>query len=334
MPTPQPAQAGTLYGKMRRTMNSSRLLRKVTLFRLTGFVWAVFRYVTIIGLGYLILHPLLLMLSSAFMHASDLSDSTVVWIPKTFTLDNFKAALYFMHYKEAFFNSLFLAVSTTLLHVCTCTFVGYGFARFRFRGRNVLFALVLLTLIVPPQALMIPTFLHFRFFDFFGVIEMLTGKPGLNLLDTFWPFLLLSATGMGYKNGLYILIMRQFFRGLPGELEEAALVDGAGVFRTFYRIMLPNAVPAIVTILLFSFVWQWNDYFFVNLFLENMKVLPLTLDSMATNISTTIGYPLDPFRQSMINNTGSLLVILPLVILYLFAQRYFIEGIERSGLVG
>jgi multiple sugar transport system permease protein len=226
------------------------------------------------------------------------------------------------------------------MQLISCTVIGYGFARFRFKGRGVLFALVILTMIVPPQTLMIPLFLHFRYFDVLGIISAITGQKGINLLESYWPFVLMSLTGMGLKNGLYIYIMRQFFRGMPKELEEAAYVDGAGMLRTFGQIMLPSAVPAMVTVFMFSFVWQWTDTFYSSLFLMRTDVLAKTAANVSNQImkdlSADIGVDiyLSPAISSMYTNTGSLLVVLPLLILYLFAQKLFVESVERTGIVG
>ena len=203
-----------------------------------------------------------------------------------------------------------------------------------------MFALVILTMIVPPQTLMIPLFLHFRYFDVLGIISAITGHKGINLLESYWPFVLMSLTGMGLKNGLYIYIMRQFFRGMPKELEEAAYVDGAGMLRTFGQIMLPSAVPAMVTVFMFSFVWQWTDTFYSSLFLMRTDVLAKTAANVSNQImkdlSADIGVDiyLSPAISSMYTNTGSLLVVLPLLILYLFAQKLFVESVERTGIVG
>ena len=122
---------------------------------------------------------------------------------------------------------------------------------------------MLLTLIVPPQMIMIPLYLSFRYFDPLGLLP----GNGINLLNSYWPFALTSATAMGMRNGLFIYIMRQYFRGMPAELEEAAYVDGAGALRTFFQVMLPSAVPVMVIVFLFSFVWQWNDDFYSTLFM-------------------------------------------------------------------
>ncbi len=302
--------------------------------RFRGFVLGCLRYSVIIGISFVILYPILLMLSSAFMDPRDIYDITVVWVPKHFTLDNFPPVMTVMRYAKALINSVTLSLITSLLHLVSCTLIGYGFARFQFPGKKLAFTLVILTLVIPPQTIMIPIFLHFRFFDLFGLLEYFTGRSGI--LDSYWPFILQSATGMGFRNGLYILIFRQYFAGMSRSLEEAAWVEGASVLKTFYAVMLPNAVPAIVTVFLFSFVWQWNDDYFVSLFLENTEVLPIALSTLAARTASMIGesQTLDPYYISLLNNTGSLLVITPLLVLYGFAQRYFIESVERSGLVG
>lgn len=308
--------------------------RLFTKTRLKGFILYVLRMTVILGISYVILYPVLLMLSSAFMDPIDIYDITVVWIPKNFTLDNFLPVMEVMNYGRALLNSFTLSGLVAVLHVVSCSLIGYGLARFKFRGRDLVFALVIVTLIIPPQTIMIPLFLHFRFFDPLGLVEALRGRVGI--LDSYWPFVLQSATGMGFKNGLYILIFRQFFRGMPRSLEEAAIIDGAGLGRIFFQVMAPNAVPAMVTVALFSFVWQWNDEYFVSLFLENTEVLPIALNTLAPRIASLAGETnqLDPYYVSMLNNTGSLLVIAPVLIIYIFLQRYFVESVERTGIVG
>lgn len=302
--------------------------------------WSIVRGVIIAGICFLILYPTLVKLSVSFMPEQDIYDVTVRYVPKSPTLENYKTVLSAMRYNKAFWNTFKLSTLTSVMQLISCTVIGYGFARFRFKGRGVLFALVILTMIVPPQTLMIPLFLHFRYFDVLGIISAITGQKGINLLESYWPFVLMSLTGMGLKNGLYIYIMRQFFRGMPKELEEAAYVDGAGMLRTFGQIMLPSAVPAMVTVFLFSFVWQWTDTFYSSLFLMRTDVLAKTAANVSNQImkdlSADIGVDiyLSPAISSMYTNTGSLLVVLPLLILYLFAQKLFVESVERTGIVG
>lgn len=309
-------------------------------YRIKQVISSIIHYILVIGICFVILYPLIVKFSVSIMEEKDLYDVTVRYVPKHFTLENYKTAWKYMRYPEAFSNSLKLSLLTSIMQLASCTLIGYGFARFDFPLKNFLFGLVILALVVPPQTIMIPLFLHFRFFDIFGLINKISGST-LNLLDTYWPFALTSATGMGFKSGLYIFMMRQYFRGAPKELEEAAYVDGAGPFRTFLEIMLPGAVPMMVTVFLFSFVWQWTDTFYSTLFLEKMWVLPTALNSLAPTVAHRYSIEklgmmvqLSPGYTSMLNNTGSILVMFPLALIYIFAQRHFVESIERSGITG
>lgn len=324
----------------RKKSEEDRMHRRHLYYSMARRSWSIVRGVIIAGICFLILYPTLVKLSVSFMPEQDIYDVTVRYVPKSPTLENYKTVLSAMRYNKAFWNTFKLSTLTSVMQLISCTVIGYGFARFRFKGRGVLFALVILTMIVPPQTLMIPLFLHFRYFDVLGIISAITGQKGINLLESYWPFVLMSLTGMGLKNGLYIYIMRQFFRGMPRELEEAAYVDGAGMLRTFAQIMLPSAVPAMVTVFMFSFVWQWTDTFYSSLFLMRTDVLAKTAANVSNQImkdlSADIGVDiyLSPAISSMYTNTGSLLVVLPLLILYLFAQKLFVESVERTGIVG
>jgi len=324
----------------RKKSEEDRMHRRHLYYSMARRSWSIVRGVIIAGICFLILYPTLVKLSVSFMPEQDIYDVTVRYVPKSPTFENYKTVYKAMKYPTGFLNTLKLCALTSIMQLISCTLIGYGFARFRFKGRGVLFALVILTMIVPPQTLMIPLFLHFRYFDVLGIISAITGQKGINLLESYWPFVLMSLTGMGLKNGLYIYIMRQFFRGMPKELEEAAYVDGAGMLRTFGQIMLPSAVPAMVTVFMFSFVWQWTDTFYSSLFLMRTDVLAKTAANVSNQImkdlSADIGVDiyLSPAISSMYTNTGSLLVVLPLLILYLFAQKLFVESVERTGIVG
>lgn len=263
------------------------------------------------------------------MTYEDIIDAQVRWIPKNASFASYRICYQVMKYPEALGNSLFLATIVSLLQLVSCTLVGYGLARFKFFGRSLVFGLALFTLIVPPQLIGIPLYLNFRFFSFFGL-----GENTINLLNSYWPFIFTSITASGFRNGLFIFIVRQFFKGLPKELEEAAYVDGAGPFRCFIRIMLPGAVPAMVVVFLFSFVWQWNDYFYTWMFLRNVNVLPIALQQLVERYAELPdAITMRPY-VTVLNNAGSLMLMAPLILLYAFAQKYFLESVERTGLVG
>nr|WP_091189306.1 carbohydrate ABC transporter permease [Paenibacillus catalpae] len=300
------------------------------------WIWSFIRLVLIAGLSFVILYPIIQKISTAIKAKTDLYSPIVVWIPEHYSLENFKNAISIMDYWKTLLNTFTLSATTTILTALSCALAGYAFARLKFKGSNLLFAGVILTIMVPPTTILIPMYLNLKDFSLMGIIPFITGKP-VNLLNSYWPFILTSITANSLKAGLYIFIFRQFFRGIPREVEEAAYMDGASVGQTFLRIMLPNAIPSIITVLLFSFVWQWNDSFFTTTYLTSSNVMSTQLSSLPYNLSIVLGNDAsakDPFYLSMVQDTGILLAILPLIILYLFVQRYFVESIERSGLVG
>lgn len=272
------------------------------------------------------------------MEEQDMYDITVTNIPKHVTLFNFQLAFELMHFTEAFINTFLLSSIVSILQLASCTLVAYGFARYKFPGRDFFFGLVILVLVVPPQTISVPMFMNFRYFNPLGFIG--AGRNGINLLDSLWPYMFIAATCMGLKNGLYIYIIRQVFRGMPRELEESAFVDGAGHFKIFLRIMLPGAVPIMTTSFLFSFVWQWTDGFYASILLKTYRILPKSLGSLSNSVSRWLGEQLGtevviaPALTSQINNAGTLLLILPLILIYILAQRSFVESIDRSGIVG
>ena len=300
------------------------------------WLWSFVRMTLITGLSFVILYPILQKISTSIKSKVDLYSPVVVWIPENYSLENFRDAIRFMDYWKTLANTFGLSATTTLLTVASCALAGYGFARLRFKGSNVLFAGVILTILVPPTTILIPIYLNLKDFSLLGLIPLIYGKP-LNLLNSYWPFILTAITANSLKAGLYIFIFRQFFRGIPKEVEEAAYIDGASVGRTFTGIMLPNAVPAIITTILFSFVWQWNDSFYTTTYLTTSQVISTQLTSLPYNLAIQLNGDVnkaDPFYMSMVQDTGILLAILPLIIIYLFVQRYFVESIERTGIVG
>lgn len=279
------------------------------------FCWAILRFVLIVGISFMILYPFLVKLIVSFMSTNDLTDKTVMYFPREGSTYFFERAVLNMDYWTSLLNSTWLSVIVSILQLVVSCIVGYGFARFKFKGKNLMFFLVVLTLIIPPQTIMLPLYVRFRYFI-----------GNLNLLDSFWPLAIMSATGLGLKNGLYIFLMRQFFRGMPKELEMSAYIDGAGPFRTFFTIMLPNAYNMMITVFLFSFTWQWTDTTYNSMLMPDMKILTNTLFKVTKGVE-------DVLQQQTLLDTGSLLMILPLLIVFLFAQRYFVQSIERSGLV-
>lgn len=316
---------------------------QIILGRVMSVLWVFARACLIIGLSFIILYPILQKISIAFKDKSDLYNPMVVWIPENFTLENVKIAMEVMDFFPTLMNSVTLSAATMVMSVISCALAGYGFARFKFKGNSILFALVILTILIPNQTLVIPLYTHFRYFDLFGIVSLFNNGEPLNLMNSYWPIILTTLTANGIKAGLFIYIFRQFFKGMPQEIEEAAIIDGAGVFKTFYRVMLPNAVPAIITVMLFSFVWQYNDVFYSGLYMSQADLMSKALAQIGSNTSsymnmlqgnTQTGAVVDPVLVQLIVDTGILMAIAPLIVMYLFVQRWFVESVERTGIVG
>ena len=306
-------------------------------------VITVFRFILMLGVSYVILYPFFSRIAGSFMSRSDILDATVSLIPKNFTLDTYKYIITENHYFEAVWHTLLISIVCALIQTLIACIIGYGLAKFKFKGNGFIMLVVVFSMIIPHKTLSLSISKHFNYFDIFtvqawdyrGPIELILGRT-LELRDSMWPLVLLSLTGLAFKNGLYIYLMRQFFKGVPDELEESAYVDGSGVFRTFFQIILPLAVPMMITIFLFSFSWQWTDEFYASTFFSGAsretylmpdiyKTIP---ESLYTDFAGKILY------ENVIQNTAGMMIIAPLVIVYLFCQKYLVQGIERSGLVG
>jgi multiple sugar transport system permease protein len=284
------------------------------------------------GIGYVLVYPLIYIFSTAIKSTTDMLDTTTIWIAKIPTWSNFADAWGFIGYTTSLGNTLQVALGVTALNMAICSAVGYGFARFRFRERGVLFALVIFTLIVPPQVILLPQYLSFQRFDIFGIFSLILGGT-LKLTDSPMAIIMPAIFGQGLKSGLFIYIFRQFYRGMPSELEEAGYIDGCGTVRTYLRIMAPNAVPAFVTVGLLSFVWHWNDVFGQSQFMNYMPTLSMRLVNIRMNIIEGAQIR-DMMYVVPVQYAGVALIIMPLLLVYLAGQRFFVQSVERSGIVG
>lgn len=317
----------------RNRKSNGYLLKK----RIGQISFRIIRALLLFGMCFMILQPILNKISISFMAEKDLYNPMVIAIPENFTTANYQLAATFMNYVKTLGNTLVVSLTIAVLQILICTLVGYGFARYEFPLKKMWFAFVMLVIIIPPQTISTSLFLHFRYFDLFGIFKAITGNS-LNLRGSVLPYYLMSGGCMGLKNGLYIFMIRQFFRNIPKELEEAAYVDGCGILKTFLRIMLPDAKPILTSCFLFSFVWQWTDGFYSKMFLGNVSLLSIRLQQVSEK--------LDAYIQNVLHNsagasigytqciiaTGTLMTIIPLLVLYLFAQKGFVESLSSSGI--
>ena len=323
-----------------RTPLVERLKAKfLSLFFLKKIVWFIFRLVILVGICYIVLYPFFSKVAGSFMSPEDFVDATVRLIPKHFTLNTYRAIIQDNGYFEAFGNTFMLSLLTAVIQTFVCCVIAYGIAKFKFRGNKAVFMAVVLTMIIPHMTLRSSFSMSFTYFDIYGIIGLLSKigilpeslANGVNLMNTHWPLILLSLGGLAFKNGLYIFLLRQFFRGVPDELEESAYMDGSGTFRTFIQIILPLSVPMMITVFLFAFCWQWTDEFYTRLFYVSAKINMLP-KIVAISRSLDTDYAGQVMYESAIRNTCGVMIIAPLVILYAFCQRFLVQGIERSGL--
>jgi len=290
---------------------------------------SIFRGILLFGMCFMIIQPILNKISLSFMAEKDLYDTTIILVPKHFSVSNWKIAATILKYKTTLFNTIWVSILVSVIEVTMCSIVGYGFSRFQFPLKRFWFFCVILIIVIPPQTISTSLFLHFRYFNFFG--------KTINLRGSMLPYIMMCLGCMGLKNGLYIFMTRQFFMGFPFELEEAAYVDGCGPFKTFFTIMVPGAKPIITSCFLFSFVWQWTDSFYSNLFLGKIQLLSINLTSIVDKFGIYLstmngGSVIAPVGYAnAILSTGVLLGVLPLILLYIFCQRLFVESLASTG---
>ena len=293
-------------------------------------IWPIFRFLILFGLGFIILYPMIFMISTAFRPSEQMNDPSIIWLPKSLTMKNIEDVWKIMDYGNTAINTVLLNLIASVLEVLSCSITGYGFARFKFKGKNILFAIVTLMIIVPPQIITIPLFMQYSF----GWITVLKG--GESLINSPLTMYLPALFANGIRGGLFIYIFRQFFRGLPKELEDAAYLDGCGPLRTYVQVMIPNAKTSFLTVFLFAIVWYWNDFYISSSYFTRNDTVALMLKNLdATLIQELFNGQQVGIRQMIVwLEAGCILSITPILIMYVFLQRYFIEGVERSGITG
>jgi multiple sugar transport system permease protein len=267
------------------------------------------RHALLIIVAALLLLPFYWMVVSALKSNSAIFARPLQWWPNPVQWQNIGDTIgsRYFPYLRLLGNSVFYAGGVTIGTVLSCAAVGYGFARLRFPGRDLLFGITLATLMIPPIVTFIPTYVLFA---------------KLNLIGGYTPLILPAFFG----NAFFIFMMRQFFLGIPRDLSDAARIDGAGEFRIFWQIMLPLVRPALMVVAVFSLLYTWHDFFGPLIYLQDQSQFPLSLGLYAFKSQRTAEWA----RIMM----GSFLTTLPLIIVFLFTQRYFLRGIATTGLKG
>ncbi len=297
--TPSPVQAAStthIVADATKRYRTRRLISNALMYLL----------LTLIAL--LILIPLLWMLSTSFKPKSQLFLPDIYWFPKRFTLENYQNLLTdpSVPIFQWFLNSVLVSTISTVLIVAIDSLAAYGYARLQFRGRNMLFALMIATLFMPGLMFLIPNFLTIT---------------NLGLLNTYAGVILPGLSGV-----FGVFFLRQFFQSLPKELEEAARMDGANIFQTFYQVVLPLAKPALATLAIITFLASWNDFLWPLLILQDTNLLTLP-----PGLRTLQGAYTSEYGLMM---AGAVIVAVPVLIIYIALQRYIVRSVASTGLKG
>lgn len=316
-------------------MTRSRLQQAKTVRRITA---AIVRFVFLAAFSYILVYPLVYMISTAFKSVSDYSDPTVVWVPKYPNFENFVKAAAVTDYAANLWNTVRFSVVSAVLEVFSCSVYAYGLSRYKMRGKSIMLGLLVVTILVPDIMMIVPRMLTFKQLDLFGILGLIGRLTGTelrpNIIDTPLAFYLPSLFGVGLKGGLLMFIYMQFYKNLPGELEEASWLDGAGPFQTYFRIVLPSSGVVTLTVFILSVLWHWNDYLQSLMYTNTNRTLAVVM----TDIDQYMYLKLQLDSTSMVNYgvplAACILFILPPLVMYMFLQRQFIQSIDRVGIVG
>jgi multiple sugar transport system permease protein len=264
-------------------------------------------YIFMTALALLFMVPLLWMFSTSLKTRQEIFAWPPTWLPENPQFANYTDAFESYPLARFMFNSLFLVVANSIGELISVPLIAYGFARLRFPGKNILFILMLSTMMIPGQIKLIPLFSMYS---------------RLGMVGTYWPLILPSLFG----NPFFIFLMVQYMRTIPRDLDEAARIDGAGTWTILYRIILPLCLPAVTVMLVFNFLWVWNDFLSPLIYLSDFESYPIS-----------VGLAFFQGRYSVQWNmfmAATLISIIPVLILYFFAQRHLIGGISTLGLKG
>ena len=289
----------------------------------SGLISKVMIYGILTGLGFVFLYPLIYMISTSFMNTKDLVDSTVTWIPTTFSVNSFQMAERALELWSGIKDSLLMTVIPAGLQTAVLACAGYGLGRYPIPCKKLWIALIVFIFLIPTQVTVIPRYLMFNSYKMIGTIL---------------PTYLISILGQGIKSSIFLLVYYNFFSSYPKSLDEAARIDGAGRARVFLRIAIPMAKPAILVSFLFSFIWIWNDTTQIPQYSTGaVTTLPMHLQQFVDRfhkLYSSAGVSTGGALNESIRLAGTFLTILPLIVIYLLLQKHFVESIEKTGITG
>lgn len=304
-------------------------------------VFSLFRLTILLSIGFIIIYPLMYTVVTSLQSKYAFLNSTRVWIPTEFAIfENYSAAFNAMDYLKSIWSTFKNELISAAVEVVSCALVAYGLARFDFKLKKFYVAILFLTILVPEMMIIIPRMLNYSRLDLFGILGLIKNATGVdlrvNILDTPLAFWLPSVFGVGLRSGILIYIYIQFFKGLPKELEEAAWVDGAGPLKTFLSIALPSSGVVILTVSVFSMIWHWNDSLLSGMYLSEDFPLAGQVSRLPETIGNKYNIILSARDPQGIGYlmAGCVLFIVPMLVVYMIVQRWFIESIDRVGITG
>ena len=264
-------------------------------------------YALLVAGAVVMLIPFYWMVISSLMTETEVLSYPPVWIPKVLRFRNYLEMWQALPFTTFFRNTIVLTVGRLLPLLFSCSVVAFAFARLRARGRNVLFVIMLSTMMLPFQVTIIPLYIAFA---------------KIHWVNTFKPLIVPSFFGIPF----YIFMLRQFFLGIPLELDESARIDGASTFTIFWRIILPLSKPALAAMSIFVFMWSWNDFFLPLIYLQKTNMYPLAL---GLQLFRSYGEYFTRWEYIM---AGSVAMAIPPLLVFFFSQRYFVQGVTLTGL--
>ncbi len=305
-------------------------IRQVTV----SFFANLLRYAFLIAFSYILLYPIIYILTHSFRAPVDVTDPTILWVPKNLSWEPVKEAIERLNLPTSLWSTLKLEVVSALISTATCGIAAYGMARFKFRGRGVLNFILLLTILVPASIVIIPNYMNFYDFNPLGIVHLIENIFNTNinssLLSTVWTFWLPALTGVGIRAGFYIYIYMQFYKGLPKELEEAAWVDGCGPWGTYLRIVVPSSGVSVLTVSMLAIIWHWNDYYNALMYFQSDHTMAVEISNFVSKIRVEGGRRIETDAPM----AACLIYLLPVLIMYMFLQKKFITSIASTGIVG
>ena len=275
-------------------------------------------YVFLIPVAIIMILPFYWSLITSFKYNEDIFAIPIIWIPNRITLQHYIDAFTTVTYTRYFANSFYLATMGVISNLFFGSLGGYAFAKLRFKGKNFIFRVLLSSFMVPGIVTMIPQFLVLKNFPLAGGNDIL-GRGGIGLLNSYWAIILPGAAG-----AYAVFFMRQFYLTLPTELAEASRIEGAGEFRIFWSIYMPLTKPALAALAIFTFQAGWNNFLWPMIVLNDPQkaTIQMGLQAFSYNRNTEYGAMM----------AGSLIAIIPMLVLFVFAQKYFVKGIAFSGI--